>query len=103
MPSNVLVVEDDADIAASIAELLREDGYHAETTASGLDAVVRIARTPFDVVLLDLQIHDLSGEGVLRVVSDLATRTAVIVMSAQPRGWQADAFRHGATACVEKP
>jgi photoactive yellow protein len=90
-------------MAMALALVLEREGYRVQHTRSGLDAIVRASREELELVLLDMQIEEVSGAGVLRVISDLAIRTPVFAMSAQARGWQNDAFRHGASACLRKP
>lgn len=103
MKHPILLVEDNPDLAAALSMFLEHAGHEVVRTASGLDAILRVAQNDFDLVLLDQQVEDLAGGAVLRVLSDLAVRVPVFAMSAQAKGWQADAFQHGATACVRKP
>ncbi len=103
MQPTIFVVEDDPSIAGTLTDLLENEGYRVLQTASGADAAVRIATERCDYVLLDIQVDDLSGHGVIRVISDLAVRVPVFVMSAKPDGWQEDMFRNGASACLRKP
>ncbi len=42
MPANVLIVEDDPDILSSLAEVIREEGFTAETAANGYQALARL-------------------------------------------------------------
>lgn len=99
----ILVVEDHESLAEAIGAVLTADGYEVVHTKSGIEALVLAARDDFELVLLDLQVEELAGGGVMRVISDLAIRTPVFAMSAKPSGWQKEAFRHGATACLHKP
>ncbi len=103
MEHAILLVEDNPDLAAALSMFLEHEGHDVVHTPSGLDAIMRVAQNDFDLVLLDQQVEDLAGGAVLRVLSDLAVRAPVFAMSAQASGWQADAFRHGATACLRKP
>lgn len=103
MTHGILLVEDNPDLAAALSMYLEHAGHGVERTSSGLDAIMRVASNDFDLVLLDQQVEDLAGGAVLRVLSDLAVRAPVFAMSAQASGWQDDAFRHGATACLRKP
>lgn len=61
MSARLVLVEDDAQMAASLAMLLRAEGYHAQAvgTASELLEIARAA--PPDLVLLDLNLPDLGG------------------------------------------
>ena len=103
MGTPVLLIEDNADLAELIEFSLGTEGYDVEVTPSGLAGLLRFAETCFDLVLLDMEIEDLSGPGVHRAIRDLSPSGAVVCMSAQPSGWMQDALAQGATACLPKP
>src|SRR5258706_5672288 len=58
---HILVVEDDADLCELLCELLRSEGYRAESAHEGQGAVRRIAETPPDALVLDVMLPDMSG------------------------------------------
>jgi two-component system OmpR family response regulator len=61
VPVRVLVVEDDERMAAAIRRGLRADGFVAEVTTHGEDAVLRARTTAFDAVVLDIMLPDVDG------------------------------------------
>jgi photoactive yellow protein len=104
MGTPVLLIEDNTELAELIELSLMGEGYDVEVTPSGLTGLMRFAETGFDLVLLDMQIEDLSGPGVHRAIRDLSPSAAVVCMSAQASGsWIEDALDEGATACLPKP
>lgn len=103
MVHKLLLVEASEELAAALRLLVEREGFQVTHTSSGLDALARAAKERFELVLLDEETEDLGGATVLHAISDLAVHTPVLVMSAQASGWQNDAFRHGATACLRKP
>jgi DNA-binding response OmpR family regulator len=61
MASRLVVVEDDVQMAASLASLLRAEGYQAQAVGSASE-LLELARTdPPDLVLLDVNLPDLGG------------------------------------------
>lgn len=98
----ILLIEDNHDIVEVLTELLAAEGYDVSATPSGLDGLVRFAQERPDLVLLDLQVDDLSGLGVGRAIRDLS-EAPVVVMSAQVGRHRAELIQAGATACVSKP
>jgi photoactive yellow protein len=98
-----LIVDDSADLAELLELVLSTAGHEVETTPSGLSALLRFSERAFDLVLLDMQIEDLSGPGASRAIRDMAPTAVVIAMSAQRGGWIDDALDQGATACLPKP
>jgi len=57
----VLVVDDEPDVADVIAELLRSDGHNVEVVDSGEAALNRAAESDFDLVLSDIRMPGLDG------------------------------------------
>ncbi|MDQ3228818.1 MAG: ATP-binding protein [Pseudomonadota bacterium] len=62
----ILLVEDDPTVADVIAGLLGQRGHHVTHAAHGLAALVEVARTRFDVGLLDLDLPGMDGLALAR-------------------------------------
>jgi len=83
-PSRILVVDDNAANRDVLARRLRREGHQVVTAASGATALELIAAEPFDLVLLDLIMPEMSGFDILRRLK-AAEHTAyipVVVISA---------------------
>jgi putative two-component system response regulator len=77
----VFVIEDDAAIRRLLERLLTPAGYSVEQFATAKPALESVRTNPPDLVLLDLQLPDLSGHEVLEAIrSDPATRLLPVVM-----------------------
>ncbi|WP_030613680.1 ATP-binding protein [Streptomyces fulvoviolaceus] len=63
---SVLIVEDNADLAATYRTLLERQGHHVTAVHTGGDALA--AAHPFDVVLCDLGLPDIDGYAVARAL-----------------------------------
>jgi DNA-binding NtrC family response regulator len=102
--TKVLVVEDEPNARAGLAELIASWGYRTETAvdgAAGLDSVVRWAP---DVVVTDLMMPRMDGLQLLDRISDLPQQVAVVVLTAQGSIDSAvDAMRMGAYDYLQKP
>jgi CheY-like chemotaxis protein len=66
--SDLLLVEDDADLADVMARLLRTRGHVIRTATNGKVAIEEILRKRPDVVLLDLAMPVMDGAGLLEVL-----------------------------------
>jgi len=66
-PSRVLVVDDDPFLRLSIVELLTASGFIVHEASDGLCALEILATEPADLILLDQQMPNMSGEDFLRV------------------------------------
>src|SRR5512138_3510643 len=101
---NVLVVDDQRNMRATTALLLRQAGHAVEEAESGGAAIRRVQQQPFDVVLTDLRMPDVDGIEVLRAVREHAPDTQVIVMTGYGTIESAvEAMRQGALDYVSKP
>lgn len=77
----VFVIEDDVAIRRLLDRLLTPAGYAVEQFGTARPALESIRTNPPDLVLLDLQLPDLSGHEVLEAIrSDPATRLLPVVM-----------------------
>jgi DNA-binding response OmpR family regulator len=57
----ILVIEDEATIAAAVAARLRSEGFSVEIAADGPDGIERCARLQPDLVVLDLMLPGVDG------------------------------------------
>ncbi|HEV8640987.1 MAG TPA: MASE1 domain-containing protein [Methylomirabilota bacterium] len=62
----ILVVDDEPEIAATLAEMLVGDGYQVETVANGEQALDMLRERSFDVILSDIKMPRLDGPGLYR-------------------------------------
>lgn len=78
--ADILIVDDDAMIRDTLKELLSE--YYACQTADTADeAFARLAEKPYDLVLTDISMPEISGLELLGRVLQLYPKTPVIVVS----------------------
>ncbi len=82
MNQHILVVEDEADIAAIVVDYLRHAGYAAEHVADGRAALERIRQAPPDLTLLDIMLPGMDGLEVLRQARRF-THSPVILLTAR--------------------
>jgi CheY-like chemotaxis protein len=101
----VLVVEDDRDIRQLFAEALRDEGYLVAEVRDGAEAIGMLApNTPnvFCVVLLDMMLPRVDGQGVLAHMREQGLALPVVAMSASQRHLEA-ARAAGAQDTLPKP
>ena len=99
----LLVVEDDPSIAAGLTRGLKEAGFDVSLEVTGESALAAAARESFDLLVLDLNLPDLTG---FEVLDGLRTRTSlpVIVLTARTElGDRLRAFNLGAVDYLAKP
>jgi len=87
MAERILLVEDDSRLAAMVAEYLGEAGLRVTIAPNGEQGLARLAREPFDAVVLDLMLPDIDG---LEVCRRLRATSDVSVLMLTARGDSAD-------------
>ncbi len=100
----VLLVEDDADIAADVAQALAAAGFLVERAADGEAAWFLGDTEDFDVVVLDLGLPKLDGLSVLRKWRAARRAFPVLILSARG-AWteKVDGIEAGADDYLGKP
>ena len=76
---NILIIDDDIPINNLLEEALSREGYRISHAYSGTEALLFLAQTKPDLILLDLMLPGLSGEEVLPRIKGIP----VIVVSAK--------------------
>jgi two-component system, OmpR family, response regulator len=78
-----LVVEDEARLAELLQRGLTEEDMLVDLAATGEDAVWMAEATPYDVVLLDVNLPGIDGFEVCRRLRDTGVRTPVLMLTAR--------------------
>ena len=101
----ILLVEDEVRLAENIASGLREGpGYAVDIAGNGEDAVHLGETADYDLIVLDLMIPKLSGEGVLRHLRASRKATPVLILTAMNEtGKTIDLLNAGADDYMTKP
>ena len=80
----ILIVEDDADINALLAKIAAREGFAAVQAYSGTEALLRMERAAFDLILLDMMLPGMEGSELMaRLRGELGSSVPVIVVSAK--------------------
>src|SRR3954447_7896303 len=77
----VLLIEDDNSTARSIELMLKSDGFNVFTTDLGAEGVDLGKLYDYDIILLDLNLPDMSGYDVLRSLRVSKIRTPILILS----------------------
>ena len=99
---DVLVVDDDPYIRATVSAILEDSGYVVATAENALEAAHAIARTPPKVVLLDIRMPGLDGPQLARDLRARNVQSKILVMTAA-RNAQRYAQELQAEGYIEKP
>jgi len=101
---NILVVDDDADNAASLGELFEMEGHAVHVVHSGEDAIVAYCRDSFDVAFMDVMMPGKNGVESFLEIRRLKPQARVFMMT----GYSVEelltqALHGGALGVLEKP
>ncbi len=81
--NNILVCDDDETLCYLLKEQLLEEGFAVQTVYDGQDAIDAVKSKNYDVLLLDLNMNEVSGEDVLKFVTGYSSSLQVIILTAQ--------------------
>ena len=99
-----LLIEDDRDTRRGIELMLTRENMVVDATDLGEDGLELAKLYDYDVVLLDLNLPDMSGHELLRRLRSAAITTPVIILSGEAAvDSRVRAFRTGADDYVTKP
>jgi two-component system OmpR family response regulator len=79
----ILVVEDDAVLAAALTRALNQSAYAVDLVGDGEAANDALAGTTYDLVVLDLALPRVDGLSVLRRLRDRRSTTPVLILTAR--------------------
>ena len=80
--ARILIVEDDADLAAVLDDCLRHEGYATGLSGTGVEALDLLSRGQYDVMLLDRDLPVLSGDEVMHTVDRLRIPVRTLMLTA---------------------
>jgi DNA-binding NtrC family response regulator len=105
MPTGrILIVEDRDSLRRMLERALGQEGYEVSAAADGRSGMRLLAERPFDFVLTDLKLPDVSGIEVLEASRAAQPRVPVVVLTGYGTvGTAVEAMKLGAYDFLEKP
>ena len=102
--AKILVVEDEPKMAFLLEAELNDAGHRATSVTDGREAVRRVEREHFDIVITDLRMEGMDGIEVLERVKGLDPQTEVVLITAYATAQTAvEAMKKGAYDYIIKP
>ena len=108
MPMNqkILIVDDEPDIVDLVSYNLKKDGFRVTTASDGEDALNKIRRGAFDLVVLDLMLPGLQGVELCRIIRNDPKTSGTPIIMLTAKGEEADrviGLESGADDYLTKP
>jgi DNA-binding response OmpR family regulator len=82
----ILVVDDDPEIRTLIGAALHREGFHCEFADAGDEAIRKLAESRYSLILLDLMMPRVDGQGVIDHVRFSGITTPIVVITAAGPG-----------------
>ena len=102
--ASLLVVDDEEHIRSAIAEALDREGYRVATADSGASALELLARSRYDLMILDIRMPDVDGIQVMTQAHQQFPDLLIIVLTGYASLESAiTAVKTGAVDYLEKP
>ena len=104
MKPTVLIVDDEAGVRSALSGVLRDEGYAVDAVESGEACLDRVARAPYDVIVLDIWLPGIDGLATLARLRERRVDAPVVMISGHGNIESAvRAIKLGAFDFVEKP
>jgi two-component system cell cycle sensor histidine kinase/response regulator CckA len=102
---NLLVVDDNQEILATIDKYFRKRNYNVVTAADGLEALklLKSKECIFDLVVTDLVMPYVSGVGVISIIKKEYPKIPVVAITGYGESPEALALEANADLVIEKP
>ena len=101
--TDILIVEDDRELAALLTDFLREEGYTVSAVESGDKALDLFARYGARLVVLDINLPDVNGFAVCSKLREQADTPILIVSARTDKEDKLNGLGLGADDYIEKP
>jgi signal transduction histidine kinase len=103
-PTNILLIDDNVSRLKTLSAKLRDMGHRVTTATTGQEAVALFSKQPFNIVLADIKLPDVSGREILEATREANPEVAVIMMTDCANLKAAvSAVNEGAYAYILKP
>jgi DNA-binding NtrC family response regulator len=102
--NKILVVDDEESIRIMLKRVLSGKEYEIQEACNGLDALKKIAKEKYSVILLDLKMPEMDGLQMINKMKEMDINTPIIMMSAYGTIPEAvEAMKLGAVDYLVKP
>jgi DNA-binding response OmpR family regulator len=82
MASNILIIDDDKELCALLADFLKLEGFQTQAQHDGAEAVDHCRSNHYDAIILDIMLPGMQGLDVLRHLREFS-RTPVLMLTAR--------------------
>lgn len=105
MNPTILLIEDEADIRAVYAEVLRDNGFTVVEASTGEEGLEKALHTAWDLLLLDIMLPKIDGLEILRKIrgqANLGKRPVILLTNLGREAVIKEGFEQGANGYLIK-
>jgi DNA-binding NtrC family response regulator len=99
----IMIVDDDQDLAESLAELLGIHGYTVDIACNGQEAVERVRNDDFDLTFMDVRMPVMNGVDSFFEIRKMKPSAKVVMMTGFKEPMVSKALENGALGLLNKP
>lgn len=104
MSEKVLLVDDEVDFLNTLSERMRTRGMEVATSSSGVEALEKVEKEAYDVIILDLMMPGVDGLEALKILKAKKPELQVILLTGHATVEKGiEAMKLGAMDFLEKP
>ncbi len=104
LKSKILIVDDEDNVTQLLTKVLSKAGFNTDYAKTGKQALEKIEKNTFDIVITDIKMPEMDGISLLKQINQMDCGIKVILITAFATVNTAiDALRFGATDYIQKP
>jgi phosphate regulon transcriptional regulator PhoB len=106
MNNKILIVDDEPDIVDLVSYNLKKDGFRVTTASDGEQALHKVRKDKFDLVVLDLMLPGIQGVELCRIIRNDSKTAATPIIMLTAKGEEVDrviGLESGADDYMTKP
>ncbi|KXK36436.1 MAG: sigma-54-dependent Fis family transcriptional regulator [Saprospiraceae bacterium] len=100
----ILIVDDDKSIRKTLRDILEFEKYEIEEAADGLECIVKIKQSSYDVIIMDVKMPKMDGMEAIEKIQALSPDTPVVMISGHGNiDTAVESVKKGAFDFIQKP
>jgi DNA-binding NtrC family response regulator len=102
--AKILIVDDDRSIRKTLRDILEFEKYDIDEAVDGLECIVKIKQTTYDVIILDVKMPRMDGMEAIEKIQNISPDTPVVIISGHGNiDTAVEAVKKGAFDFIQKP
>ncbi|MBK8627240.1 MAG: sigma-54-dependent Fis family transcriptional regulator [Saprospiraceae bacterium] len=102
--AKILIVDDDKSIRKTLRDILEFEKYEIDEAADGLECIVKIKQSSFDIIIMDVKMPRMDGMEAIEKIQNISPDTPVVMISGHGNiDTAVEAVKKGAFDFIQKP